>query len=792
MNQFQLPQTPSLSNLLQGIGLQSYELRLLPDAHRRGLTYSDLSIGERENVHVFLEKVSRALLSQIIPNCVEDVLSAFQRYRLERTDLAITEGLKASKPGSIQRRTMRAIICAINQSHVAPHLVYSVGLWKDTKQKEESPFTCKGSAATDKGDSKICDEKDITHFSEESSAGAGRKDSVDLNNSTSECPAREDIKFRCNVSGCIVDWDLLEGVSGTATGHNCAICMNSVHLICCVRVLGQSAMDSDARLLCSICFRSSSCTVEDDPMRVEGQASSADAHLLGATYLRNQGSMSSGSAKKDLVKRAIPSSGESKNKERKWRTGSFSRLYQQGRKDWDYILVNGFIPVTTRTRKIRSDDAMKIALKFLFPLCNVQLLSWGTKRVRSFDDNWVDFPAVIRKKSTEEIQRRYSAYCTSLSLKPLSRTSFIAVANELTRGQQKRKAAVDYVLGCLCYDNLGTVREIVEGEIQSVEVKQSVKAQIDAVEEFMKFSYLEHVSLDSDALNDQEFAFGTSSSSQPMTSDCKSCMIPYQVIRNVSVSIEPCPDDVRMALQDCQDKLMLFMSHQHRCKNQQDRIAKAFETTERDTAREESLILVDYKMKMEPIRYREKTVECFGKRGMSWHGAVIFYSDGEGGLQTLFLDHILENDTKQDRMAVTSLVGAVLSRMKREIPTVRSFTLLSDNARCYQNDVLPVMLPFISKHHGLSISSFIHSEMQQGKSLIDAHFAPAMMHMNRYVNASRSDVCTPSADVDAINWQGGIANTVAEMVRKDRNHPNLMCWEGAVIQKRITKLGRIN
>ena len=159
-------------------------------------------------------------------------------------------------------------------------------------------------------------------------------------------------------------------------------------------------------------------------------------------------------------------------------------------------------------------------------------------------------------------------------------------------------------------------------------------------------------------------------------------------------------------------------------------------------------------MKMETIRYREKTVECFGKRGMSWHGAVIFYSDGEDGLQTLVLDHILETDTKQDRMAVASLVDAVLSGMKRELLTVRSSTLISDNARCYQNDILPVMFPFMSNHHGLSISSLIHSETQQGKSLVDDHFALAMTHICRYVNASRSDVCTPSAVVDAINWQG--------------------------------------
>lgn len=65
------------------------------------------------------------------------------------------------------------------------------------------------------------------------------------------------------------------------------------------------------------------------------------------------------------------------------------------------------------------------------------------------------------------------------------------------------------------------------------------------------------------------------------------------------------------------------------------------------------MIRMDYKMKFEPVRYRESSMEFFGKRGMSWNGSVVLFrsaedggpSDGDGKhkedhLRRLFLDHI--------------------------------------------------------------------------------------------------------------------------------------------------------
>lgn len=74
-----------------------------------------------------------------------------------------------------------------------------------------------------------------------------------------------------------------------------------------------------------------------------------------------------------------------------------------------------------------------------------------------------------------------------------------------------------------------------------------------------------------------------------------------------------------MPLKQVKNEVMLYLGHQHRCKNQEDRIAEVFEDLSNHPLKFNLVILVDYKTKLEPIRYREKTTEFFGKKGISWH-----------------------------------------------------------------------------------------------------------------------------------------------------------------------------
>ena len=73
------------------------------------------------------------------------------------------------------------------------------------------------------------------------------------------------------------------------------------------------------------------------------------------------------------------------------------------------------------------------------------------------------------------------------------------------------------------------------------------------------------------------------------------------------------------------------------------RIAYLFESVRAEiTDQPESVIaVIDYNMNFESIRYREKTVEFFGKRGSGWDGAVIFFANGEGGMIHFFMTILL-------------------------------------------------------------------------------------------------------------------------------------------------------
>ena len=70
----------------------------------------------------------------------------------------------------------------------------------------------------------------------------------------------------------------------------------------------------------------------------------------------------------------------------------------------------------------------------------------------------------------------------------------------------------------------------------------------------------------------------------------------------------------------------------------------------------------------------------------------------EVNFSTMFMDHVLENDTKQDTISVLSVLDAMMSRIKKEHQDMKYICRMSDNATCYQNDTLPVDSYFEVKH----------------------------------------------------------------------------------------------
>ena len=68
--------------------------------------------------------------------------------------------------------------------------------------------------------------------------------------------------------------------------------------------------------------------------------------------------------------------------------------------------------------------------------------------------------------------------------------------------------------------------------------------------------------------------------------------------------------------------------------------------------------------------------------------------------------------------------------------------------------------------HGLTLRSYVHSETQDGKSSIDAHFAVCMRHVLAYVNMGMN-VTSPLKLYKVLSVNGGLLNTVPILFELD-------------------------
>lgn len=239
--------------------------------------------------------------------------------------------------------------------------------------------------------------------------------------------------------------------------------------------------------------------------------------------------------------------------------------------------------------------------------------------------------------------------------------------------------------------------------------------------------------------------------------------------------------------------------------NQRHEIKKAKEALLDNDANDTAWGIMDFKMKYTPVRYRETTQQHFAKRGMSWNGIMILYrkpnhdryteTESKGRereeFDVMYFDYMSTGDTTQDYFMVLSGLEAMLHEIHKELPHIKSIVLQSDNARCYQSSALIYGIVLLNMTSPIKVRRFIHTETQDGKCSLDAHFAVAMAHVLRYV-AMGNNVITPTQLVMALNSNGGVRNTKPVLYAVNREQMNLFETEHATELKRYLKLKRSN
>jgi hypothetical protein len=107
------------------------------------------------------------------------------------------------------------------------------------------------------------------------------------------------------------------------------------------------------------------------------------------------------------------------------------------------------------------------------------------------------------------------------------------------------------------------------------------------------------------------------------------------------------------------------------------------------------------------------------------------------GMQTTFVDYIMQNSSKQNFVSVIVALEEVVIGVKKSNPQITSVVFQSDNATCFSAHSFIVLIYLLNvrlEKHNIRVARWIFTEAQSGKSRLDTHFAYVNLVFTRYRN----------------------------------------------------------
>ena len=456
------------------------------------------------------------------------------------------------------------------------------------------------------------------------------------------------------------------------------------------------------------------------------------------------------------------------------------------------------------------ESTVEAAVEFILSPENIVTRSYGVKDVSLSKSEIIRLPRLQRTKSRQQIIRNYNEYVyQNSSVGSLKKSTLYYMLNLITSSDMKMVCAVDYVTTCLVNDSVELMQDIIEKCVSDSNQNQATSL-LTSVSFFLKHEYAKLVSKrDNICFHGLHYALSRCMESRVDNYQCNGSRFPFffchqlkkWISENRSEDINrETKEDAKKVIHDISVKFSLYMAHVCRCKCQNlyisgiddrhQRICKYSKGTNID-----GTLILDFKMKFEAMSMRESTIEHFGKRGIGWHGcALVFYqyedilnNDGSTQLddngqpkkgpvrKIVYIDQIIEDNNRQDGLAVLGLLECVVSHINLRFPFIKNLVLQSDNAGTYQNHELLIGIHFINMRlkGKILIKEFIHSETQDGKTILDAHFAVAVITLLEFMKTCRANritkIQTPSGLAKALSYRGGTPNSIVHLIELDRS-----------------------
>ena len=168
------------------------------------------------------------------------------------------------------------------------------------------------------------------------------------------------------------------------------------------------------------------------------------------------------------------------------------------------------------------------------------------------------------------------------------------------------------------------------------------------------------------------------------------------------------------------------------------------------------------KINFKKMKHRDNSVDNFGNSGISWHGALVFYSVWvyfEPGVyemrqETIFINKINALDNTQETACILSLIEDTLDCIKQIFPYITRVTLQSDNTISYKSSIVPFFIHILVISTGLFVYCCIHTYTGSGEIIFNGCFA-TIMKISRAEIDTGFNVCILPQMVCALNYNGG-------------------------------------
>ena len=464
------------------------------------------------------------------------------------------------------------------------------------------------------------------------------------------------------------------------------------------------------------------------------------------------------------------------------------------RADYNLLIEGNKLEKKKYSYSSKSDKTIKSAVDFVLSDRFSIPTSYGTHEVYLGDKETITFPNIMRAQTRTIIIDSYLRH--TKNQQHLGRKTMYEILRHITSTDEVILTAIDYVTALLVNEPCEVLQSIINKCLHPSKQVYATSIVLCA-RNFLKHQYADHVSRSNEVVPIcyHGIDYGLLKDQLPRTShDCCACKFPFystsklkELVRQSPSSDKEMIDDAIRVIDSTTEKFALYMGHICRKRSQssqiKDREQYIQKCCEHSKGKDTKCIAVmDFKMKFESMSARESSVEHFGKRGMGWHGFALMYYLWEKNKNTnqyctqkyiIYIDQVLKDGAKQDSMTVISLIESALQVIYNEFPFINEVILQSDNASTYQNHnvLIGIHLLNIKFFKKVFISEYLHSETQDGKTILDAHYGTCVRHLKKFMKVWRPNVVTriqtPKGLAFALTYSGGLLNSVVQLVQID-------------------------